>query len=150
MYYVPKYFEITLALLLIACAVTTVNTQSPTRYRGRLSIVPVDFSTVATTSGNGEFAAEIQEHELLLEVHFAGLSSAATRAELRKAPKGQRGGVEFTFNIRTPQSTTGNFSHTLTLTEPQLRTLREEQYYLQIQTIGNPDGEIRGWLLIDE
>ena len=150
MYYVPKHFEITLALLLIACAVTTVNTQSPTRYRGRLSIVPVDFSTVATTSGNGEFAAEIQEHELLLEVHFAGLNSAATRAELRKAPKGQRGGVEFTFNIRTSQSTTGNFSHTLTLTEPQLHALREEQYYLQIQTVGNPDGEIRGWLLIDE
>ena len=56
MYYAPKHFAIALTLLLITCAVTTVNTQSPTRYRGRLSIVPVDFSTVATTSGNGEFA----------------------------------------------------------------------------------------------
>ena len=150
MYYAPKHFAIALTLLLITCAVTTVNTQNPTRYRGRLSIVPVDFSTVATISGSGEFTAEIQERELLLNVHFADLSSPATRAELRKAPKGQRGSIEFTFNIRTTRSTTGNFSHTLTLTEPQLRALREEQYYLQIQTVGNPDGEIRGWLLIDE
>ena len=150
MYYAPKHFAIALTLLLITCAVTTVNTQSPTRYRGRLSIVPVDFSTVATISGNGEFTGEIQERELLLDVHFEGLSSAATRAELRKAPKGQQGSVEFTFNIRTTQSTIGNFSHTLTLTDPQLHALREEQYYLQIQTVGNPDGEIRGWLLIDE
>ena len=150
MYYAPKHFAIALTLLLITCAVTTVNTQSPTRYRGRLSIVPVDFSTVATISGSGEFTAEIQERELLLNVHFADLSSPATRAELRKAPKGQRGSIEFTFNIRTTRSTTGNFSHTLTLTEPQLQALREEQYYLQIQTVGNPDGEIRGWLLIDE
>jgi len=150
MYYAPKHFAIALTLLLITCAITTVNTQSPTRYRGRLSIVPVDFSTVATISGSGEFTAEIQERELLLNVHFADLSSRATRAELRKAPKGQRGSIEFTFNIRTTRSTTGNFSHTLTLTEPQLQALREEQYYLQIQTVGNPDGEIRGWLLIDE
>ena len=150
MYYAPKHFAIALTLLLITCAVTTVNTQSPTRYRGRLSIVPVDFSTVATISGSGDFTAEIQERELLLNVHFADLSSPATRAELRKAPKGQRGSIEFTFNIRTTRSTTGNFSHTLTLTEPQLQALREEQYYLQIQTVGNPDGEIRGWLLIDE
>ena len=150
MYYAPKHFAIALTLLLITCAVTTVNTQSPTRYRGRLSIVPVDFSTVATISGSGEFTAEIQERELLLNVHFADLSSPANRAELRKAPKGQRGSIEFTFNIRTTRSTTGNFSHTLTLTEPQLQALREEQYYLQIQTVGNPDGEIRGWLLIDE
>ena len=150
MYYAPKHFAIALTLLLITCAITTVNTQSPTRYRGRLSIVPVDFSTVATISGSGEFTAEIQERELLLNVHFADLSSPATRAELRKAPKGQRGSIEFTFNIRTTRSTTGNFSHTLTLTEPQLHALREEQYYLQIQTVGNPDGEIRGWLLIDE
>ena len=150
MYYAPKHFAIALTLLLITCAVTTVNTQSPTRYRGRLSIVPVDFSTVATISGSGEFTAEIQERELLLNVHFADLSSPATRAELRKAPKGQRGSIEFTFNIRTTRSTTGNFSHTLTLTEPQLQALREEQYYLQIQTVSNPDGEIRGWLLIDE
>ena len=150
MYYAPKHFAIALTLLLITCAITTVNTQSPTRYRGRLSIVPVDFSTVATISGSGEFTAEIQERELLLNVHFADLSSPATRAELRKAPKGQRGSIEFTFNIRTTRSTTGNFSHTLTLTEPQLQALREEQYYLQIQTVGNPDGEIRGWLLIDE
>mgnify|MGYP001198889868 CR=1 FL=1 len=150
MYYAPKHFAIALTLLLITCAITTVNTQSPTRYRGRLSIVPVDFSTVATISGSGEFTAEIQERELLLNVHFADLSSPATSAELRKAPKGQRGSIEFTFNIRTTRSTTGNFSHTLTLTEPQLQALREEQYYLQIQTVGNPDGEIRGWLLIDE
>ena len=150
MYYAPKHFAIALTLLLITCAITTVNTQSPTRYRGRLSIVPVDFSTVATISGSGEFTAEIQERELLLNVHFADLSSRATRAELRKAPKGQRGSIEFTFNIRTTRSTTGNFSHTLTLTEPQLQALREEQYYLQIQTVGNPDGEIRGWLLLDE
>jgi len=150
MYRAPKCFDVAVALLLIAWAVTIVSTQTPTRFRGRLSIVPVDFSTATTTSGSGEVTADIQGRDLHLEFRFAGLSSQATRAELRKAAKGQRGPVEFAFSVPAARSTTGHFSHTVTLTDPQLHELLEDRYYLQIQTIGNPDGEIRGWLLRDE
>lgn len=145
-----KHFHIAVTLLLLAWAVTAVSTQAPTRFRGRLSIVPVDFSTVGTTSGSGEVTAEIQGRNLQLEFQFAGLSSEATRAELRAAAKGRRGPVEFAFDVPATRLTTGHLSHTVTLTEPQRHELLEERYYLQIQTTGNPGGEIRGWLLRDE
>lgn len=145
-----KHFHIAVALLLLAWAVTTVSTQAPTRFRGRLSIVPVDFSTVGTISGSGEVTAKIQGNDLQLEVQFAGLNSQATRAELRTAAKGQRGPIEFAFNVPAVQLTTEHLHHRVTLTDTQLHELLEERYYLQIQTTGNPDGEIRGWLLRDE
>ena len=145
-----KHFHIAVTLLLLGWAVTTVSTQAPTRFHGRLSIVPVDFSTVGTTSGSGEVTAKIQGRDLQLELQFAGLSSQATRAEIRAGAKGQRGPVEFAFNVPAVQLTTERLHHTVTLTDTQLHELQEERYYLQIQTTGNPDGEIRGWLLRDE
>ncbi len=151
MYRARKRFDIAFALfLLLIWAVTTVSAQTPARFRGRLSIVPVDFSTVGTTSGSGQVTAELQGYDLRLTVQFNNLSSQAIRAELRTASKGQRGPVEFTFNVPATRLTSEHLHHTVTLTELQRHNLLEEQYYLQIQTTGNPDGEIRGWLLRDE
>jgi hypothetical protein len=36
------------------------------------------------------------------------------------------------------------------LTSPQVRDLREGRYYVQIHSQGNPEGELRGWLFLQE
>lgn len=139
-----------LALVAITVTIVMTSTQSPERFRARLSIVPVDFASVATTSGSGEVTAELRGREFTVEVMFAGLSSPATRADVRNAEKGQRGAVAFTLDIGTATATAGAFDDTVTLTETQVAELRQERYYLQIRTEGNPNGEIRGWFLVRE
>ena len=139
-----------LTFVVITVTVAIAWTQSPERFRGRLSIMPVDFASFATTSGSGEVTAELRGRELTVEVMFADLSSPATRADIRKAEKGQRGAVAFTLDIGTATATAGTFDDKVTLTDTQVVELHQERYYLQIQTEGNPNGEIRGWFLVRE
>ena len=136
--------------VVVAALACVVAAQAPERFRERLSIVPVDFSSVATTSGSGEVTAELRGRELTIDAVFAGLSSPATGANVRHAAKGRRGAVVFILDMGTATSIAGEFSDTVTLTETQLVELRQERYYLQIRTAGNPSGEIRGWLLARE
>ena len=56
------------------------HAQSGERFRGRLSVLPVDFATARTMSGSGEARATLTGNSLVITGTFEGLSSPATAA----------------------------------------------------------------------
>lgn len=136
-----------LAALLVAGSIGSPAAQPTERYGERLSRMPVDYRTTATISGTGTVAGELRGNELTIRARFSGLSSPATAAHLHHAARGRRGDVAFAVDLGAATETAGEFTDTVTLTGAQVAELRSERYYLQIHTVGNPGGELRGWLL---
>lgn len=115
------------------------------RFRGRLSVLPVDPATARTMSGSGEARATLTGHSLVITGTFEGLSSPATVAHIHRAPPARRGPVAFTVEVTTAAS--GEVSGSLELDDAQIQALRHSEYYVQIHTENNAGGEIRGWLM---
>ena len=129
----------------IALGMSVPQAQSGERFRGRLSRLPVDRPTAPLLTGSGEVTATLDGNELTITATFEGMSSPATVAHMHRARMGLRGPVAFTVDV--PATAKGEVEDTVTLTDAQLRDLRDGLYYLQIHTEGNAGGELRGWLL---
>ena len=125
--------------------VGTPHAQDEEQFRGRLSVLPVDFATAPTMSGSGEAHATFADSMLVVTGRFEGLSSRATVAHLHRAPPARRGPVAFTLEVTSGIS--GTVGGTFELNPAETRTLRESGYYVQIHTETNDAGEIRGWLM---
>ena len=129
----------------------TPGAQGDERFRGRLSVLPVDPATAPTMSGSGEAHATLTGRTLAITGTVEGLSSPATVAHIHQAPPARRGPVAFTIEVSsTTVATSGELSGTLELTDGQIRTLRNSEYYVQIHTENHTGGEIRGWLMPEQ
>jgi len=121
--------------------------QTPEHYRGRLSRLPVDYSSTNLITGQGVVQASLLQNELRVSVKFEGISSEITSIHVHRASKGLRGPIEFILDFPSIAGTYGTFITSVLLTEEQILDLRSERHYLQIHTKRNPAGELRGWLL---
>ena len=129
----------------LLAAAPGARAQEGARFGGRLSIVPVDFATRANVSGSGEAEALLEDRTLTVNGTFEGLSSPATAARLHRAPPARRGPAVFDLDVTAAAS--GRVEGEIELDDLQVEALRQGEYYVQIATRNNPDGEIRGWLL---
>ncbi len=129
----------------LLAAVAGAQAQDGARFGGRLSIVPVDFATRADVSGSGEAEAVLEDRTLTVSGTFEGLSSPAAAARLHRAPPARRGPAVFALDVTA--AATGRVEGEVELDDTQVDALRRGEYYVQIATRNNPDGEIRGWLL---
>ncbi len=132
-------------IAVLLAAMPGAQAQDGARFGGRLSIVPVDFATRANVSGSGEAEAVLEDRTLTVSGTFEGLSSPATAARLHRAPPARRGPAVFALDVTAAAS--GRVEGEIELDDSQVETLRRGEYYVQIATRNNPDGEIRGWLL---
>jgi hypothetical protein len=117
-------------------------------FKVRLTPVPIEASTAAKTKGNGSATVALDGTTLTVNGSFAGLQGAATVARLHEgAATGVRGPA--VADITVPQSTSGSFTATLTLTAAQAESLRQGRMYLQIDSTAAPapDGNLWGWVL---
>ena len=129
----------------LAAAGPAGRTQDGARFGGRLSILPVDFATLPTMSGSGDAEAVLDGRTLTVSGAFEGLSSPATAAHLHRAPPARRGPAVFALEVT--EAASGRIAGEIELDDAQTGALRRGEYYVQIGTRNNPDGEIRGWLL---
>ena len=129
----------------LLAAASGAQAQEGARFGGRLSIVPVDFATRASVSGSGEAEALLEDRTLTVNGTFEGLSSPATAARLHRAPPARRGPAVFALDVTAAAA--GRVEGEVELDDMQVEALRRGEYYVQIATRNNPDGEIRGWLL---
>jgi hypothetical protein len=118
---------------------------NPEVFTGRLTSLPVDATTVAGMRGSGAVTARLDGATLNITGDFANLNTPVIGAHVHRAVPGVRGPVAF--DLTVTNGTSGTISGTLTLTPAQAADLRRGWYYVQLQTKGNPDGQIRGWLL---
>jgi hypothetical protein len=115
-------------------------------FKIRLRPVPIEASTAASTTGQGEATATLAGTKLTLRGHFEGLKGAATVARLHQgAVMGVRGPAFA--DVAVPAATSGDFTAEVTLTAAQVDALRQRQIYLQIHSMTAPDGNLWGWLL---
>ncbi len=129
----------------LLAAAPGAQAQDGARFGGRLSIVPVDFATRANVSGSGEAEAVLEDRTLTVDGTFEGLSSPATSARLHRAPPARRGPAVFALDVTAAAS--GRIEGEVDLDDMQVEALHRGEYYVQIATRNNPEGEIRGWLL---
>ena len=136
-----------LAAAVLAAWPALAATQAPTSFKGRLSPVPVAAASPNIT-GVGSVTATLSATKLTITGTFEGLASPATFAKLHRAPKGIRGPAVFDLTL-TP-GTSGKISATLDLTPAQVEDLARERFYVQLHSEKAPDGNLWGWLLVQE
>ena len=118
-------------------------------FKARLSPVPIDVTMQATVAGTGSVSAVLTGAKLAITGNFDGLRSPATIAQVHKSPiRGVRGPV--VFDITASKSTSGTISGSLDLTPLQVTDLEKGRLYVQLHSEKAPEGNLWGWLLLQE
>ena len=124
----------------------SLNATAQETYRARLSPMPTTPQTVTEITGEGEVILTLNGNTLTVEGEFSGMSSNATGAHLHNGPPAQPGPVAATLEI--DQAPAGNISATLNLTDEQVEALRNNELYVQVHSVNNAPGELRGWIFL--
>ena len=126
-----------------------VAAQSGKTFKTRLSPVPIDVTMQATVAGSGSVSAVLTGAKLAITGNFDGLRSPATIAQIHKSPiRGVRGPV--VFDITTSKGTSGTISGSIDLTPLQVTDLEKGRLYVQLHSEKAPEGNLWGWLLLQE
>ncbi len=138
-----RSFTLTIVLLLSSICASAFAQDV---YRARLSPMPTTPQTVTEITGEGEVILTLNGNTLTVEGNFSGMSSAATGAHLHNGPPAQPGPVVHTLEI--DQATAGQISATLELTAEQVEALQNNSLYVQVHSVNNAPGELRGWIFL--
>jgi hypothetical protein len=115
----------------------------------RLTPVPIDAAMRATVTGIGTASATLNDRTLTVNGSFEGLRSPATIAQIHQGPAmGVRGPV--LFDLTVSKAMEGSISGTFKLTPGQVENLLKGKLYIQIHSEKAPDGNLWGWLLLEE
>ena len=115
-------------------------------YRARLSPMPTTPQTVTEILGEGEVILTLSGNTLEVSGTFTGMSSIATGAHLHNGPPAQPGPVVHTLEI--DEATGGEISASLELSDEQVEALRNNALYVQVHSVDNAPGELRGWIFL--
>ena len=133
-------------------ALVVVSAQPPKTFKARLSPVPLDVAMQATVAGSGSVSAVLTGSKLSISGTFEGLRSPATIAQIHKGPiRGVRGPIVFDLSVsKASDGTSGTLSGSIDLTPLQLADLEKGRLYVQLHSEKAPDGNLWGWLLLQE
>jgi len=134
-----------LSCLLISAV---VSAQTESRYKARLSTMPIDFVNASAVTGSGSVSAVLTGTSLKVSGTFDGLAGLATIAQVHRGPLGIRGPVVFDLTIA--KETKGTIEGTIELKPNQVEDLKRGRLYIQIHSDKAPDGNLWGWLLNQE
>lgn len=115
-------------------------------YRARLSPMPTTPQTVTEILGEGEVILTLSGNTLEVSGTFSDMSSIATGAHLHNGPPAQPGPVVHTLEI--DEATGGEIRSSLELTDEQVEALRNNALYVQVHSVNNAPGELRGWIFL--
>jgi len=126
-----------------------VNAQGARIFSARLSPVPLDATMVGNVVGSGSVTATLTSSKLSITGTFEGLRSPASAARIHKSPKpGIRGPA--TFDLKVSTGSSGTISGAFDLTAAQVQELEQGRYYVQLHSEKAPDGNLWGWLSLQE
>jgi hypothetical protein len=123
-----------------------MSAQSGTRFKARISPVPVDATTKMTITGLGSAAGVLTDGRLIVTGTFEGLHSPATIAQIHRGQvMGVRGPV--IGDLTVSQAASGTISGSLELTPAQVEDLKSGRMYIQIHSENAPQGNLWGWFV---
>ena len=137
-----------MAACLVAALVASASAQSR-QYRARLSPVPLDVAMQATVAGSGAVTATLNGTTLTLTGNYAGLRTASTVARLHRSPRTAMRGPAIG-DLTVAAGTSGAITGTVELTKEQVNDLANGRLYIQLHSEKAPEGNLWGWLLIQE
>ena len=125
------------------------NAQGARTFHARLSPVPLDATMVGNVVGSGSVTATLIGSKLSITGTFEGLRSPASVARIHRSPKpGIRGPAILDLKVSTGSS--GTISGAFDLTAAQVQELAQGRYYVQLHSEKAPDGNLWGWLSLQE
>jgi len=139
---------ILVAACLVAMSVASAGAQSR-QYRARLSPVPLDVAMQATIAGSGTVAATLNGTTLTLTGSYSGLRTASTVARIHRSPRTAMRGPAIG-DLKIAPGVSGTITGTLELTKEQVDDLANGRLYIQLHSEKAPDGNLWGWLLVQE
>jgi hypothetical protein len=140
-----SYFLIAVCAALLATA-SPGSSQTPERFKIRLTTVPMDGGMRNTVAGSGTATATLTGAKLSVAGTFDGLKSPATTAKLNAGlARGVRG--DAIGNLEITKSTKGAISGSVDLTAAQVKGLRDGHLYIEVASEKAPEGNLWGWLL---
>lgn len=137
-----------LAASLVALSAATAGAQKA-QYRARLSPVPLDVAMQATIAGSGSVTATLNGTTLTLTGNYAGLKTASTVARVHRSPRTAMRGPAIG-DLTIAPGTSGTIAGTLELTKEQVDDLANGRLYIQLHSEKAPEGNLWGWLFIQE
>lgn len=137
-----------MAACLVAASVAPAGAQKA-QYRARLSPVPLDLAMQATIAGSGTVTATLNGTTLTLTGSYAGLRTASTVARLHRSPRTAMRGPAIG-DLTVAPGTSGSIAGTIELTKEQVDDLANGRLYIQLHSEKAPDGNLWGWLFIQE
>ena len=126
-----------------------VAAQAPRQFRARLSPVPIDVAMQATIAGGGSAAATLTGTTLAVTGTFKDLKSPATVVRLHRGPRmGMRGTA--IADLKASGGVSGTIAGSVELTPGQVDDLNNGRLYVQLHSEKAPEGNLWGWLLLQE
>lgn len=146
----PRSVVVTL-IAVATCAGSAGVAQSGKTFRARLSTVPMTTAMASTVAGLGTATGVLTGNKLVITGTFDGLKTPATIAQIHRAPRGIRGPVVVDLKVaNNPNGTSGTINGTLDLTPQQVSDLEKGWLYIQLHSEKAPEGNLWGWLLVQE
>lgn len=148
-----RFIQATAALMIVASMIVVSAgsslAQQTHKYRASLSRLPLNNVLQRTVTGKGAATAELTGQRLAVTGTFEGLSKSATTANVHISPViGVVGPVLFPLTLTS--GVAGTVSGSAELTPPQVEALAGNKLYIQIHSEAAPDGNLWGWLFIEE
>lgn len=142
------YALLIISAILISGCVKTSNSLPPNTVAFTATLLGTGEtpSNASTANGLASFTYNSTTYILTGIIEFEGFATATTAAHIHKGAVGVNGSPVFTIED------TGPFTSPISFTSPALTTsqiadLMAGNYYVNIHTVGYPDGEIRGQLI---
>ena len=132
-------------LAILVASSAWAEPQTGETYKARLSVVPLDVAMQANVAGVGNVTATLVGNKLTVNGTVSGLRSPATDVHIHRGPKGIPGPA--ILDLAVTKDTNATISGSLDLTPQQVQDLKNEQFYVQLNSQRAPDGNLRGWLL---
>jgi hypothetical protein len=147
---VKRLTSAALAAAVVMSPGLTLSSQTGKMYRARLSPVPIDGTMQSIIAGSGSVTAVLAGNKLTVNGRYDGLKSSATIVQIHRAQKGVRGPVLPGLDLKVSGGTTGTITGALDLNPTQVADLDKSWFYVQLHSEGAPDGNLWGWLLLQE
>jgi len=144
----PTALIAALSMAFVLGSPSPVDAQAAKTYRARLSPVPMDLAMAATVAGSGSATAVLNGSKLTVTGTFEGLKSPATIVQLHRGQRGVRGPA--ILDLQATKATSGTISGTLDLNPQQVQDLQNARLYIQLHSEKAPDGNLWGWLMLQE
>jgi hypothetical protein len=119
------------------------------KYVATTSLSGANEPTPVTTTANGTATATLENGELTVTGAFSGLQSdlqevSGSAAHVHQGAAGTNGGILFNLTITSTDKRNGSFTGKASLDDEQQTAFQGGLLYVNVHTVQNPGGEIRG------